>query len=365
MKEKISFNDVVRHFSPAWYASVMGTGGLANVLYMLSGKMTILKPLSVVVFWLNILLFLLLIGPWTARWFLHFDKLKDDLRHPVMSNFFVTMPVGGLILGTNFFIIGKDFFNMSFVVLLGTLLWVYSVLLALIFGVFVTYNMMLMDEVGPELTNNSWYITPVASIVIPLLGNQLVKAYAKKNVGIAQIINLTDIMFFGIGLFLFIILSSIILNRFINHKMPHAMATPTFWIILGPIGVGTLSLMGIADASKLVGLITTADSLKMLSLILWGFGIWAFVLTIAITVKYLKDDGIPFSLSWWAFIFPLSAYTLSSFNVYMYVKLQIVYWYTLLLAALLIVLWISTFIKSLVGTFNGKLLVPQVPKNKR
>jgi C4-dicarboxylate transporter/malic acid transport protein. len=102
MKEKISFNDVVRHFSPAWYASVMGTGGLANVLYMLSGKMTILKPLSVVVFWLNILLFLLLIGPWTARWFLHFDKLKDDLRHPVMSNFFVTMPVGGLILGTNF-----------------------------------------------------------------------------------------------------------------------------------------------------------------------------------------------------------------------------------------------------------------------
>lgn len=90
------------------------------------------------------------------------------------------------------------------------------------------------------------------------------------------------------------------------------MAAPTFWIILGPIGVGTLSLMGIADSSKLLGLISSVDAIKMLSLILWGFGLWAFVLTLAITIKYMRNDGVPFTLSWWAFIFPLAAYTLSS-----------------------------------------------------
>ncbi|MHB1407679.1 MAG: SLAC1 family transporter [Desulfitobacteriaceae bacterium] len=45
--------------------------------------------------------FLLFIVPWVARWFLHFETLKQDLQHPVMSNFFVTMPVGAMIVGTN------------------------------------------------------------------------------------------------------------------------------------------------------------------------------------------------------------------------------------------------------------------------
>ncbi|EGD52157.1 C4-dicarboxylate transporter/malic acid transport protein [Thermoanaerobacter ethanolicus JW 200] len=364
MEHRICFNCIIRHFSPAWYASVMGTGGFANVLYLLSAEMPFLKPVAIALFFLNIFLFLIFIIPWVGRWFLHFDKLIEDLKHPVMSNFFVTMPVGGLILGTNFFMIGKEYFSMAFIVTLSTILWIYGVALALIFGVFVTYNMMITEGIGPELTNYSWYITPVASIVVPLLGNLLVKVYAAKNMELAKLINITDIVFYGIGLMLFVILSSIILNRFINHAMPHAMATPTFWIILGPIGVGTVSLMGIADASKEIGLILVADSLKMLSLILWGFGLWAFVLTVIITIKYLMEGGIPFSLSWWAFIFPLSAYTLSAFNVFMYTKIQLIYWYTVLLAILLAILWISTFIKSLIGTLNGTLLVPPESNKK-
>jgi len=208
-------------------------------------------------------------------------------------------------LEQTFFVIGKEYFSMAFIVTLGTILWIYGVALALVFGVFVTYNMMITENIGPELTNYSWYITPVASIAVSLLGNLLVNAYVIKNIELAKLINIIDIIFYGIGLMLFVILSSIILNRFISHTMPHAMATPTFWIILGPIGVGTVSLMGVADASKEIRLILVADSLKMLSLILWGFGLWAFVLTVIITIKYLMKGGIPFSLSWWAFIFPL------------------------------------------------------------
>ncbi|ERM91937.1 C4-dicarboxylate ABC transporter [Caldanaerobacter subterraneus subsp. yonseiensis KB-1] len=364
MGQKICINCIIRHFSPAWYASVMGTGGFANVLYLLSARMSFLKPAAVALFFLNIFLFFIFIIPWVGRWFLHFDKLIEDLKHPVMSNFFVTMPVGGLILGTNFFIIGKEFFSMAFIIILGTVLWIYGVALALIFGVFVTYNMMITENIGPEFTNYSWYITPVASIVVPLLGNFLVKAYATKNVELAKLINITDIAFYGIGLILFVILSSIILGRFISHTMPHAMTTPTFWIILGPIGVGTVSLMGIADASKMMGLISIVDGIKMISLIFWGFGLWAFVLTVIITIKYLIEGGIPFSLSWWAFIFPLSAYTLSAYNVFMYTKIQLIYWYTVLLAILLAILWISTFIKSLIGTLNGTLLVPSESNKK-
>ncbi|HUZ18538.1 MAG TPA: C4-dicarboxylate ABC transporter, partial [Spirochaetia bacterium] len=120
-------HSLVRHFSPAWYASVMGTGGLANVLYLFSAEAGFLRPVAIALGWLNVALFLLFVGPWVARWFLHFDKLTEDLKHPMMSNFFATMPVGALILGTNFFLMGRSYLPISFIAGLGIVLWIFAV----------------------------------------------------------------------------------------------------------------------------------------------------------------------------------------------------------------------------------------------
>jgi len=354
----VNLNNIIKHFSPAWFASVMGTGGVANVLFELSGRMGFLKPVAMGLFWLNIGLFIVLIGPWLARWFTHFSTLRKDMEHPVMSNFFVTMPVGGIILGTNFFIIGKGYFDMTFITDLGMAFWIFGVIMILGLGVFVMYNLFSLETVPVQMTDFTWLISPVASIVIPLLGNFLIGSYVVTNVSLAKTINLIDITFYGIGILLFVLIASILLNRFIVNKMPGNAALPTFWIILGPIGVGAISLMEIADSSKLLGLLASADTLKMLALILWGFGLWAFLLTIVITIRYLRSGGIPFTLSWWAFIFPLAAYTLSSYSVYSYTQVESVYWYTLLLATLLFFMWVATLVRSLAGTLSGRLLVP-------
>jgi len=362
--KRIDVKNIVKHFSPAWYASIMGTGGMANVLYLLSGNMKFLKPFALGIFWLNIALFIIFIVPWTLRWFFHFDSVLKDLKHPVMSNFFVTMPIGALIIGTNLFVMGKDYFSMAFIINLGLVLWSFGAIMSLYFGVYVMYNLLVKESVSFEAKNFSWLITPVASIILPLLGNILVKVYFISNVSLAKFINIIDISFFGTGFMLFVILTTIIFRRFIVNKMPPSMVAPTFWILIGPIGIGTVSLMGLADASKLLGLISDVSTIKLLSLMFWGFGMWAFFLILAITFTYMKAGKIPFSLSWWAFIFPMSAYTLSALKVYAYTKVSFLQWYAVILAALLVYLWIITFVKSLVGTLNGKLLVPPTMKNK-
>jgi C4-dicarboxylate transporter/malic acid transport protein len=360
--DKNNLNTLIRHFSPTWYASVMGTGGFANVLYLLSANFIFLKIIAQSLFFLNLCLFLVLIIPWTLRWFLHFDKLIEDLSHPIMSNFFPTMPVGGLVLGTNFFLIGKDFFSHESIIFIGNILWLNGVILCLIFAVLVTYNMVVKEKIEPEFINFSWYIPPVATIVVPLLGNMVARSNINTNIDYARAVNFTDIIFFGIGLALFVTLNSILLNRFIAHKLPGSIATPTFWIILGPIGVGTVSLLGIADVSASLKIIEPAGlgTINFMSAIFWSFGVWAFLLVVLITLKYLKSErAIPFTLSWWAFIFPLAAYTLSSFSIYQYCKVEYVYWYTVLLATLLAFLWILTFVSSIYGTFSGKYLFPK------
>nr|WP_245523276.1 hypothetical protein [Thermodesulfobium narugense] len=40
------FNSLIKHFSPAWFASVMGTGGFVNVLYILSAHFGFLKIIA-------------------------------------------------------------------------------------------------------------------------------------------------------------------------------------------------------------------------------------------------------------------------------------------------------------------------------
>lgn len=358
-------HSLVRHFSPAWYAAVMGTGGLANVFYLFGSALAFLRPVAIGLWILNTLMFLVLIGPWTARWILHFDRLAEDLRHPMMSNFFVTMPVGALVLGTNFFLMGKGILALQLIAGLALVLWIFGILTILFFGVLVVYNMIVRESMVPEMVNFSWFITPVASIVVPLLGNPLVAYYAARNAGGASLINLVDISFYGIGLLLFLIIGSILFNRLIHHEMPHPMVAPTFWIILGPIGVGTLSLMGIGDASTLLGLIGSAQGIYFAALVMWGFGLWALALTLAISVRYLRESGIPFSLSWWAFIFPLAAYAMSAYSVSAYLHLKAIFWYAGLLAVLLTLLWLVVFARSAVALAKGELLRPAAQAVRR
>lgn len=359
---KIKNDDsLVRHFSPAWFAASMGTGGLANLIYQLSNNLEFLKIIAYILWGLNAIMFISFLIPWILRWFLHIDRLMEDMRHPVMSNFFVTMPVAAIILATNFLTMGGSFLSTDFIYDLSLILWIFGITTTLILSIYVTYNMVASDGITPEVANFSWFITPVASVVVPMLGNPLVGHYMMFNPELAKFINLMDLSFFGIGMLLFLILSAIVLNRFIFHKLPHIMMLPTFWIILGPIGVGTISLFGLASVNASIGYLLSPNTFQVLGVILWGFGFWAFGIVIFITAKYLFSGKLPFTLSWWAFIFPLVAYTLSSLLVYHYTNSTFIYIYTIFLTLVLISLWLLTLIQTIIGIYTKKLLLPAKP----
>jgi C4-dicarboxylate transporter/malic acid transport protein len=306
---------------------------------------------------INIIFFTTFLIPWIFRWFNHYDHLSKDLKHPVFSNFFVTMPVALMILATNILNIGGSYFTTSTLMTLAFIFWIIGAILTIIFSVTTTYNMMMAQTIHPQMTNFAWFISPVANI-IPLLGNNITKYYASSHLEIAQLINLINISFFGIGFILFLILSAIIFNRFIFHKMPGSLVLPSFYIMLGPIGVGTISLMGLSSANVTLGLITSVQVLNFLALILWGFGFWALGLLILITIMYIRQGKIPFSLSWWAFIFPLSAYILSTISIYHYLHYEFLHTFAMILTSVLSILFLITLTKTAIGMVSKKLFHP-------
>ncbi len=351
---------IIKHFSPAWFAASMGTGGIANLLYQLGKNNAALRALGQTFFVINIVIFGVLLIPWVLRWFMHIKHVVIDIKHPIMSNFFVTMPVSGIILGTNLMLMGNTFLPNNVIINLSLIFWIFGTVFSLILGVYVLFNIFIIDEVHPNTINFSWFITPVASVVVPLLGNGLVKYYFNVNLDLANFINIIDLSFYGIGMFLFIILFGVVVNRFIYHKMPHAMMLPTFWIMLGPIGVGTIALVGLADINVMLGFLETASSIKLLSIILWGFGLWTFGFSTFITVLYLGKGEIPFTLSWWAFIFPIVSYASGTLVIYSITNASFILGYTFFLTVIVVIIWLVTFIKTLVGIINLKMLLPEL-----
>lgn len=49
--------------------------------------------------------------PWVLRWILRFDYARRDLHYPIATNFFVTMPVATVILGTNLQVVWGGFLD--------------------------------------------------------------------------------------------------------------------------------------------------------------------------------------------------------------------------------------------------------------
>ncbi|MGD9909673.1 MAG: C4-dicarboxylate ABC transporter [Candidatus Izemoplasmatales bacterium] len=351
-------NQLVKQFSPMWFAVSMGIGGFTLVIYQMSSMISFFKIIAIILAVFNLLVFITMLIPWTIRWFSHKESVNQDIKHPVSSNFFITMPVGLMLIGLQMVMIGSPYFGMIISMNIALIIWFFGVILALIFSVATTFNMMRNDSISPELTNFSWFISPVATIVVPLLGNNLVKYFFANNIALATFINLIDISFFGIGIILFMVLISIVMNRFLLHKMPGSMILPSFWILLGPVGVGTVSLLGLAETNTLLGWISSSEGLNILAYILWGFGIWAFSLLIVVSIYYIKSGKIPFSLSWWAFIFPLSAYSLSTLNLFHMTQVIVIKYYLFLLVFILIILFIVTISLTIKGVINKKLLYP-------
>jgi C4-dicarboxylate transporter/malic acid transport protein len=357
MKDKI--NQMVRNFHPAWYATVMGTGGLANAVYLFLGKIPFFEKVAQALVLFNIALFVILIFPWVARWIWHRDILVEDMKNPLLGNFFVTMPVGMVVLGSNLYLIGPKMFTQAFIHLAGLVLFICGAPLIFFFTIAILYYAYTREALSPDHINFSWFITPVADIVVPILGTPIAAHYLSSAYATAKIITIVDIIFYGIGFMLFLFVGSVVFHRFINHKLPHPQVSPTFWIILGPIGIGVVGLFNIADALQSLGMLTETGTLKVFGAILWGFGFWAFLQTVVLTIRYWKE-GVPFSMSWWAYIFPFAVYTISTFVISTFFQSDAVYWYGVGLLVMLAVMWFIVLIRSLLSL--KVLLFPPAPK---
>ncbi len=344
----------------------MGTAVISIAAFSFQQHLPFARPLQLFFLFAAVLFFLLIAVPWVLRWLLHFEDAWRDLNHPVSSAFFPTMPISLLLLGIALEKTGESLIAESVLWVILQILWVLGTAGILFFALFIINIFFHKAEIDWESSTLGWLIPPVSALLVPVLGSSLSQHFYGTTWGEMNL--LVSLMFTGMGGLLFIFVMSVVFARYIFYALPPAHLSPTMWVGIAPTSILTIVVFKLV---KPVSLYFQADpqveaALTFLSqpagVILWGFAFFWFLLAIIVTFGVHKKSELPFAISWWAFIFPVGAFTVATGVLYQAVTYPFILWVGLGAFTFLLALWVFVTWHTLLGVLRGTIFAPHSPK---
>ena len=300
-------------FHPGWYGAVMGTAIVGIVAYQNPGQVAgladAMKAFGVLMVALSALLAIVLGIPYVARWVRHPDAARADLANPVTGALHATFPAGLLVLAVGIATVGPSLLSADATFALVVILGAIGIVLAFVMSVAFAALLFTSHGVQPQAANGGWFIPPVVMIIVPVVLAALAPRVAAPDLGLLLAVGYAS---WGMGLLLFVLVASLVYDRLVFHPLPAAPLAPSLWIGLGPVGVGGLALLRLAQAGTPVWG-DAAHAVQAASMVgataLWGFGIWWLAAAAVLLGSYLRHGRLPYGLGWWGFTFPLGAFT--------------------------------------------------------
>jgi len=355
-----SLKDIIKNFTPNWFTLNMGTGIAFLTLHNINANIFDAQLLLVKSLWLiDIFFFLLFSGLLLARAILYPETIMLMFKHPVQSMFLGAIPMALVPILEGFAIFGPSLLgNNSLNIAL--YLWWIDAFLAVCIGWLLPYLMFTVQK-DHKLENMTavWLLPIVASEVTASAGGMLAPYFANP---MAEAILMVSYILWAFSVPLALSVLVILFLRLVTHKLPDKAMAVTSWLTLGPLGTGALGLLLLGHSAEKVligtGLENIATFLSNFGLItgllLWGYGLWWYVMAWIITLKFFKD-GLPFNMGWWGFTFPVGVFTAATLQLWQATGYDIFKYFSIILSIQLALFWILVFTKTLKGMWSGYL----------
>lgn len=350
--------EVIRQFTPNWFAVTMGTGVLALALKQ---AMPALSGVAEALWLLTIALFILFSGVYAARWVLYFHEARRIFAHSTVSMFFGTIPMGLATILNGALLFGLERWGQGILPWVEALWWL-DVALAVLCGVAIPYLMFTRQEHSIDQMTAVWLLPVVAAEVAAASGGLLAPHLADPHQQFQVLI--VSYVLWAVSLPVAFSILTILLLRMALHKLPHASMAASSWLALGPIGTGALGMLllgsdapAVFAANGLGGLGEIARGIGLIAgIVLWGCGLWWLLTAVLITLRYMRH-GMPFNLGWWGFTFPLGVYALATLKLAAWLELGFFQIIGSVLVLVLIGLWLLVASRTLRGAWRGELFV--------
>ncbi len=355
--EKIGFWDIVRSFEARWFMSVMSTGAVGIFTQIIAKHFDspFLKGLANL-FVLLAFVFLILVSVFfTLRIFKFFDSVLKDLQHPIAANFFAGINISLAVLATAVLnvLIPNGVVSQSFGLLLAKWLYILALIIGLFLLVLVPVMLIISKKVETKHAIGIWFLPPVGMFVVAFAGNFL----AIHNVMRDFIIHF-NMFLFGPALILYFLILNLIYYRLKFHPLPAPEVAPSFVIGLAPVGVSVIAffsyvkLLKVSNATFL-NLEVAGNLAEIFASVVYGFGFWWFLVTFIILSYYIIKHKIPYTLGFWAFVFPIAAFGIGT----TFFKFKFMFYVSLFIWLLVLGIWCFVFTKTLISIINKKAFI--------
>lgn len=354
--------DAVAHLGPNWFASVMGTGIVATAAAGLPVRIPGLHTFALLVWVVAAVVLLALLVATAAHWVLHPRTARAHLTNPVMSHFYGAPPMAMLTVGAGALVLGKDLIGSSAAIGLDWVLWTAGTVTGLLSAAVVPYAAFTSHRNNPDSAFGGWLMPVVPPMVSATTGALLVRTMGPGQA--RETLLLGCYAMFGLSLVASLVVITLIWGRLMQHKVGAAAAVPTLWIVLGPLGQSITAATGTAvaaqDALPAPYATGAADLGLFYSISTWGFALLWLSIAAAITVRTARL-GMPFSLTWWSFTFPVGTMVTGTSGLASRTGLDLFTAAAVALYVFLLAAWLTVFLRTARGALHGRLFLPTPP----
>jgi C4-dicarboxylate transporter/malic acid transport protein len=348
LRELAEPRQVFAHLGPNWFASIMGTGIVANAAATLPLGFPGLRTAATVVWALAALMLLALLGAWAVHWFRHPANARGHAGNPVMAQFWGAPPMALMTVGAGTLLLGGAWIGTGPALTVDWVLWTAGTLLGLVTAVWIPFRMMTSHDIAKDSAFGGWLMPVVPPMVSAATGALLIPHVPSASARLVLL--LFCYAMFGMSLFATLFLVPQIWQRLVLHKVGPATLVPTVWIVLGPLG------QSITAASALAG---DAPAPAAIAAVLYGVPVWGFAmlwlaLAAALTVRAARDR-LPFALTWWSFTFPLGTVVTGTSALAARVHSGLFTAGAMALYVLLVLAWITVAAHTVRGSYTGAL----------
>lgn len=332
---------------PNWFASVMGTGIVANAAAALPVRVPGLLGAARVV-WLAAALWLaVLIAASLLQHLRRPDAVRAHLDDPVLGHFYGAPAMAMMTVALGSLLFGEPVLGAHAAVVLAAVLWGVGTVLGLITAVALPVRLFTRTDVRVDEAGGAWLMSIVPPMVSAATGPALAVHIADADAR-ATLLALCGALF-GAALLAGFVTITMVWSRLAHHGIGAAAAVPTLWIVLGPLGQSATAAHTIgAGVGALDPTLATAATVAavVVALPVLGFALLWMAIATTITVRTARS-GLCFSLSWWSFTFPVGTCVTGLSGLAVTLGLPILDGAAVLLYAVLVAAWTVVAVRSI------------------